>query len=143
MTASCGPPWGPAAGLWESFRIHSYDAGDYYNPHRDNCCRVGDSAFFPTCRSFRSLLLYLKDSTDGCGATRFHLSAGERALVRDVVPRAGRAVVFDHSLVHESLPAGECRKYIARSDVMFAPPVAPPESETGTAGSNRDALEST
>ena len=73
-------------------------------PHRDNSCRVGESAFFPACRSFKSLLLYLRDSSDGCGATRFHLPALESATdasaanvathdgggaVCDVIPRAG------------------------------------------------------
>ncbi|KAL1527497.1 hypothetical protein AB1Y20_016162 [Prymnesium parvum] len=110
-----------AVGLWESFRIHSYSEGDAYEAHRDNCCKVGDSCFFPDCRSALSLLLYLKDSSDGYGATRFHLRPGDTPILRDVVPRAGRVVLFAHGVLHESLPAGECRKYIARSDVLFSP----------------------
>ena len=140
--------WGPACGVWEQLRVLSYDSDDFFLPHRDNACGEGGCSFHPAARSFHSLLIYLKDSEDGSGATRFHLGgdvqvggapageAGDGAaaavdpaaqaersrLAADVVPWAGRAVVFPHRLVHESLPVGGGCKWVMRSDVLYSPP---------------------
>jgi hypothetical protein len=163
--ASGGQPsqWAQAApaGLWESLRVLSYDADDYFLPHRDNACAVGHSSLLPRCQSFFSILLYLADSADGGGATRFYCDELEappsatdvptqlgapadapsadvpsgdgsapaahrgtldgRCPVADVVPWAGRAVVFPHRILHESLPIVEGRKLVVRGDVLYAP----------------------
>ena len=146
--------WGPAAGVWEQLRVLEYCAGDFFLPHRDHACEVGQSQVLPLCRSFYSLLVYLEDADDGGGATRFYLrstnslgaearggsdeatnapaSAGHLAMrtherpsgdgcvIADVVPRAGRAVVFPHRLLHESMPiAHGGRKLVVRGDVLY------------------------
>ena len=130
--------------------------------HRDHACEVGQSSVHPLCRSFFSLLVYLEDSEDGGGATRFYLdvptaasashengggdgggggggggddgggSGGgggglamrqhdrpHRCVVADVVPWAGRAVVFPHRLLHESMPIASGRKLVVRGDVLY------------------------
>lgn len=155
-----------ARGVWEALRVLSYGDGDFFLPHFDNPCGVGHSSILPSCRSFYSLLLYLADSPDGCGATRFycgdvaredaasaapavdedatlsqqHSSAlddsgmdqppEERArnrrpancVVADVVPWAGRAVIFKHRILHESMPVSPgARKLVVRSDVLYGP----------------------
>jgi hypothetical protein len=134
--ASCCDEWAAPSAVWENLRVLSYDGGDYFQRHMDAPCLVGDSAAHPKCRSFVSLVIYLADSSDGSGATRFYLPTasggaedgmGESAAVNetalDVVPRAGRAVLFAHETAHESLalPPSAPRKYIVRGDVLCAP----------------------
>lgn len=136
--------WGQAAGVWEQLRVLSYDAEDFFLPHRDNACRMGGSSFLPQCQSLYSMLVYLADSTDGGGATRFYCGGEAVApsdempngfapataavllrptggTVADVVPWAGRAVIFPHRMLHESMPVGKGRKYVMRGDVLYAP----------------------
>jgi hypothetical protein len=136
--------WGQAAGVWEQLRVLSYDAEDFFLPHRDNACRVGGSSFLPQCQSLYSMLVYLADSTDGGGATRFYCGGEAVApsdempsgfapataavllrptggTVADVVPWAGRAVIFPHRMLHESMPVEVGRKYVMRGDVLYAP----------------------
>ena len=135
---------GLAAGVWEQLRVLSYDADDFFLPHRDNACGVGGSTFLPQCQSFYSLLLYLADSPEGGGASRFYCGGEAVApsdempggfapataavllrptggTVADVVPWAGRAVIFPHRMLHESMPVGAGRKYVLRGDVLYAP----------------------
>ena len=105
----------------------SYDVGDFFQRHVDAPCLVGDSPLYPKCRSFISLVCYLADSVDGSGATRFYYPSGSDGEVAlDIVPRAGRAVLFLHETAHESmaLPANAQRKYIMRGDLLSTPPVA-------------------
>ena len=160
-SSSSLPEWGPAVALWEQLRVLSYDNGDFFLPHRDNACSVGHSSFHPHCRSFYSILIYLADSEDGGGATRFYcggdvddgmdadvgrpLERGQedgeaqqpalqqpalhaknarrpvRGTVADVVPWAGRAVIFPHKMLHESMPIAQGRKYVVRGDILFRP----------------------
>lgn len=137
------PGWGPAAGVWEQLRVLSYESDDFFLPHRDNACKEGGSSFWPLCKSFYSILIYLADSEDGAGVTRFYCGGDAATLdqssgdllsqtaaaslrptggtVADVVPWAGRAVIFPHSLLHESMPTVKGRKFVVRSDLLFQP----------------------
>ena len=113
-----------AVGVWEQLRVLSYDAADFFRAHRDNACGEGDSKLLPHCRSHCSLLLYLADSDDGGGATRFYREDGLQGpdactAVADVVPWAGRAVVFPHRVLHASMPITSGRKYVIRGDVLW------------------------
>lgn len=119
---------GAAVGIWEQLRILQYDCGDFFLPHRDNPCGVGHSSFHPTCASFYSILIYLSDSPDGSGATRFHLGDGlepsdSTGVLADVVPWRGRAVVFPHWILHESTKVEGGKKYVLRGDVLYAEPL--------------------
>ena len=127
--------WGPAVGVWEQLRVLEYTEGDFFLPHRDHACEVGQSSLHPFCRSFFSLLVYLEDSLDGCGATRFYLDAEPQqaealamrqhdrpsgGVVADVVPMAGRVCVFPHRLLHESMAITKgMRKCVVRGDVLY------------------------
>ena len=42
-------------------------------------------------------------------------------VVADVVPWAGRAVVFPHRTLHESMPIVAGRKFVMRGDVLYGP----------------------
>jgi hypothetical protein len=146
-------------------RVLQYTHGDFFLPHRDHACEVGQSQLLPYCRSFFSLLVYLEDAHDGGGATRFYLPArsavpggdgdgdarggmdggggasgsGETGMapsdalamrthdrptgnvvIADVVPCAGRAVVFPHRLLHESMPIPPGGlKLVVRGDLLY------------------------
>ena len=180
--------WAAPAGIWEQLRVLSYDAHDFFLPHFDNACAVGHSSVLPKCRSFYSLLLYLTDSDDGGGATRFYSNdasttapalqhddvdsaasasgsqltelhnapAGSasvsddggatldprwagamrpaQGMVADVVPWAGRAVIFPHRMLHESMPICKGRKIVVRGDVLYGPTPA-----SATASDHEDA----
>ena len=115
-------------------RVLQYGCGDFFLAHRDNPCGVGHSSFHPKCKSFCSILIYLTDSADGSGATRFHLGGDQDAcgadglgtrhdavpVVADVVPWRGRAVIFPHWILHESTAIGAGEKYVVRGDVLFS-----------------------
>jgi hypothetical protein len=61
-------------------------------------------------------MAYLNDGFEG-GETNFEL-LHERITVS---PKAGMALLFVHHLLHEGAPIRSGRKYVLRSDVMFAP----------------------
>ena len=46
-------------------------------------------------------------------------------VVADVVPAAGRAVVFPHRLLHESMAIASGRKLVVRGDVLYRQQGAP------------------
>ena len=71
------PLAGSPVGLWEQLRVLSYDAHDFFLPHRDNPCSPGHSSIMPSFGSLYSILLYLTDSADGSGTTRFYCEEAE------------------------------------------------------------------
>lgn len=94
-------------GLNERFRFYRYDPGQAFRWHTDGWHRRSERE-----RSFHSVLLYLNGGFVG-GATEF--SPGS-----PVIPAAGRALLFDHRLMHQGAPVREGRKYVLRTDLMFA-----------------------
>jgi peptidoglycan/LPS O-acetylase OafA/YrhL len=60
-------------------------------------------------------------SGDGSAPAAHRGTLDGRCPVADVVPWAGRAVVFPHRILHESLPIVEGRKLVVRGDVLYAP----------------------
>ena len=58
----------------------SYESDDFFLPHRDNACKEGGSSFWPLCKSFYSILIYLADSEDGAGVTRFYCGGDAATL---------------------------------------------------------------
>ena len=56
-----------------------------------------------------------------CGAGQPKALA-DGVVVLDVVPWAGRVVVFPHGVLHESLPVRRGRKSVVRADVLYWPP---------------------
>jgi hypothetical protein len=94
-------------GLNERFRGYRYTPGQRFAPHYDGAF-VRDAAE----ASLLTFLLYLDDGCRG-GATAF--LDHDRA----VPPRAGRAVWFQHALLHEGAEVTAGVKHVLRSDVMY------------------------
>lgn len=85
-----------------------YCSGDYFPIHTDGPYQRGFAV-----RSL-SLLVYLNDNFEG-GATNFPDSQ------LCIVPKAGRAVCFEHSERHEGLPVVSGIKYALYAFVVYGP----------------------
>lgn len=139
------PRWGPPRGLWEELRVLAYEKDDFFKPHWDNRCTVGQSSEFSDAASFLTLLLYLNDRPSGGGGqTRISCppldaSASElfgqyeggtptmgqvrNSTIAEVKPVTGRVLIFPHRLVHEGARVeGSSTKFVLRGDILYAPP---------------------
>jgi 2OG-Fe(II) oxygenase superfamily len=124
-------------GEWEAVAINEnilfakYPSGGSFAPHTD-----GRAIEDFNTRSFYSVVLFLNAIPDGSGGgTRFYTKSATSQLVMteanrwtssaalalgEVVPRAGRMLVFHQSLVHEGVPPSSPHfKYIIRTDIMY------------------------
>ena len=112
------PGWTPI-GLNSVFRFLRYGPGDFFRPHRDShfVPEVND-ARHGRVTSFQSLLLYL-DAPDKGGESYFPLPGVGRAKVS---PRPGRALVFDHGLMHGGASLEEGAKHLIRTDIIYECP---------------------
>jgi hypothetical protein len=97
-----------AIGLNERFRFYRYDPGQRFAIHADERYRRPNGE-----ESRLTFMVYLADRCSG-GATIF-----DAVRVR---PQMGLALVFTHELQHEGEQVRRGRKYVLRSDVMYAPP---------------------
>ena len=100
------PDGAPAVGFYEEFRFYRYDVGERFNKHKDGRIRV--SAEIASRWTF---LLYLNDDFAG-GDTEFEDVT--------VAPRRGSALCFRHELRHKGCPVSSGRKYVLRTDVLYA-----------------------
>jgi predicted 2-oxoglutarate/Fe(II)-dependent dioxygenase YbiX len=98
--------WSPA-GANERLRCYRYQPGQRFAPHYDGAFIRNDRE-----ESLLTLMVYLNDGFAG-GATAFP------DLEVEVVPKTGRALLFQHRQLHEGRTVTEGVKYAARSDVMF------------------------
>ena len=118
------PGWTPV-GLNSVFRFLRYGPGDYFRPHRDSHFVPGvNDERHGRVTSFQSLLLYL-DAPDAGGESYFPLPGVGRAKVS---PLPGRALVFDHGLMHGGADLKQGAKHLIRTDVVYEcpPGTAPP-----------------
>jgi prolyl 4-hydroxylase len=94
-------------GVNERFRCYRYAAIERFAPHLDG-------AFMRNARerSQLTLMVYLNEGFEG-GNTRF------LDWEREVVPRTGHALLFQHQLWHEGCVVKSGIKYVLRSDVMY------------------------
>jgi prolyl 4-hydroxylase len=95
-------------GLNERFRFYRYDPGERFALHADG----------PYCRpngeeSLLTFMIYLNDGFAG-GETTF-----PQSHVR-IVPKTGMLLLFPHELLHAGEAVTHGRKYVLRSDVMYA-----------------------
>jgi len=118
--------WRPC-GLNERLRFYRYDPGQQFDWHQDGCYAraTGECSFF-------TFMIYLNDGFEG-GATTF---AELDDRVRDddrltVNPRQGMALIFAHPLLHKGEPVVSGRKYVLRTDVMYARRSRDQASESG------------
>jgi len=107
--------WRPT-GLNPRFRFSKYHPGHKFERHVDDCYIKS-----PTHQSMLTVNIYLNDNP---AATRmYHYSKKHKAQFVDVVPQAGKALIFRQAphadLLHAGLKVTEGLKYLMRTDVMF------------------------
>lgn len=97
-------------GVNERFRCYRYRPGHYFRLHTDG-------AFFrdELERSFLTFMIYLNTVDEG-GGTEFP------ELQRLIEPQPGRALFFQHPLLHEGQEVRAGVKYAIRSDIMYRAP---------------------
>jgi prolyl 4-hydroxylase len=95
-----------AIGVNERFRFYRYDPGQTFRWHRDGYFERPNRE-----RSRLTLMVYLNDDFEG-GETRF-----EQVVIK---PLTGKALFFVHHLLHEGAEVKRGRKYVLRTDVMYA-----------------------
>ena len=100
----------PAAGLNPRIRFYRYSGGEAFIPHHDGLVRIGE------LESKLTFMVYLSDVAEG-GETRFY-GPGPTVLF-DVRPERGKAVFFEHLILHEGVAVEEGCKYVLRTDVMY------------------------
>lgn len=94
-------------GANERLRCYRYTAGQRFAPHYD-----GAFARNAEERSKLTFIVYLNDEFTG----------GETAMIDldDVIePRTGRALLFQHAILHEGCEVTSGVKYAVRSDIMY------------------------
>lgn len=96
-----------AIGANELFRCYRYEIGQYFAPHYDGAFqRNGVEA------SRLTFIIYLNDGFEG-GTTDFP------GLSQRIAPKAGRALFFQHRILHEGCEVDAGVKYVLRSDIMY------------------------
>jgi predicted 2-oxoglutarate/Fe(II)-dependent dioxygenase YbiX len=101
-----------AVGFNERFRFYRYDSGQKFAPHWDGSFHRDNGE-----HSLLTFMVYLNDDFTG-GETKFYLANGMPRL--EVKPERGMALVFVHRQLHEGAPVACGRKYVLRTDVMYA-----------------------
>ena len=95
--------WVPV-GLNERFRFYRYTENQLFRLHKD----------FPFVRNNQesklSFIIYLNESFKG-GQTDFRQF--------EISPKTGRAIAFDHDLLHEGKSVLSGIKYAVRTDIMY------------------------
>jgi len=108
-------------GLNERLRFLRYDAGQKFGAHYDGAFMRGpESGALAGQRTFVTLLLYLNEGYEGAFTTFCDEGGGapERALA--VAPAEGLVLMHDHKILHEVPPLVAGRKYVLRTDVLYA-----------------------
>jgi NAD+ synthetase len=128
------PCWRPV-GINPAFRYIWYDQGGELIVHYD----AGYNPHDGRTHSLMSLVIYLTDCSPAFGGrTRFikdpqsalpyaqrdfsdwSRAARPEEVLAEITPAAGRALIFDHRLLHDSEPwSGHSPKIIIRTDIMF------------------------
>ena len=98
-------------GLNERVRCYRYRPGMRFGPHQDGAFERTEDE-----RSFYTLLVYLNEVSKG-GDTVFFVKPEVR-----VSPAVGKALLFQHPLVHEGEEVLDGVKYVLRSDLMYRKP---------------------
>lgn len=118
--------WEPV-GLNPVFRLCRYHPGGHFAPHYDG--HFLESSGF---RSLKTFMMYLNGDFNG-GSTNWVdesqslykdeekgiFCAEKRNILGGVKPQPGRALVFDHHILHEGEELQDGMKYILRSEVMY------------------------
>lgn len=103
-------------GANERFRCYRYQVGHRFAPHFDGAFIRDDRE-----TSLLTFMVYLNDGYEG-GTTNFY------SFSKDIIatPQRGRALLFQHHLLHEGAEVTKGVKYVLRSDVMYRTGVKAP-----------------
>ena len=96
-------------GLNAMVRMYRYARGQQFPPHMDHWYRPDDRRI-----TLHTVLVYFNEDFDG-GETRFH----EELEGTVVVPKPGRALIFQHKLRHEGCQVRRGIKYALRTDTVY------------------------
>ena len=100
------------SGFNSRFPFYRYRSGEAFLPHFDGSIRLEGM------ESRLTFLVYLSDVGRG-GETRFyHDDSSDISHV--VSPAIGKALVFEHEILHEGAAVEEGTKYVLRTDVMYS-----------------------
>ncbi|MEZ4298718.1 MAG: 2OG-Fe(II) oxygenase [Polyangiaceae bacterium] len=94
-------------GANERLRCYKYEPGQRFAPHHDGAFFRSDNE-----RSFLTFMVYLNDDFEG-GETDL------MSLGKVIQPKPGRALLFQHAILHEGRTVTRGIKYAVRSDVMY------------------------
>lgn len=97
------------AGANPRLRVYRYGAGERHGVHWDTVVELDGGV-----RSLLTLVFYLNDGFTG-GDTDFP------ELGRRIQPAAGRALLFQHRILHEACEVTAGEKLVLRTDVLYAP----------------------
>ena len=95
------------AGANPRLRLYCYRAGERHGAHWDTVVELDGGR-----RSLLTLVFYLNDGFEG-GETDFP-ELGER-----VAPIAGRALIFQHRVLHEATEVRTGEKLVLRTDILY------------------------
>lgn len=90
-------------------RIYRYGVGERHGAHWDTVVELGEGV-----RSLLTLVFYLNEGFVG-GDTDFI------ELERRVTPRVGRALMFQHRILHRASEVEAGEKFVLRTDVLYRP----------------------
>ena len=99
-------------------RVYRYGPGERHGAHWDTVVELDGGV-----RSLLTLVFYLNDGFDG-GATEFP------ELGRTIEPRRGRALLFQHRVLHEASEVVRGEKLVLRTDVLYSSNAPVPSSIT-------------
>jgi prolyl 4-hydroxylase len=97
------------AGANPRLRVYRYGPGERHGAHWDTVVELDGGL-----RSLVTLVFYLNDGFEG-GETDFP------ELGRTIAPRAGRALLFQHRILHEATAVRAGEKLVLRTDVVYGP----------------------
>jgi prolyl 4-hydroxylase len=97
------------AGANPRLRLYRYGPGERHGAHWDTVVELPGGV-----RSLVTLVFYLNDGFTG-GETDFP------ELSQRVAPRAGRALLFQHRILHEATEVVAGEKLVLRTDLLYRP----------------------
>jgi prolyl 4-hydroxylase len=97
------------AGANPRLRLYRYGPGERHGVHWDTVVELDGGV-----RSLVTLVFYLNDDFEG-GETDFP------ELERKIAPRAGRALLFQHRVLHEATEVRAGEKLVLRTDILYGP----------------------
>jgi len=120
-----------AVSISNRLRFYRYDEGQRFVRHLDGYeygSMIYDQKNLNAPQARLTCLLYLNEGFEG-GNTTFFSSKGKEILAAK--PEIGKVLIFTQHLLHEGSVVVKGRKYVIRTDVMFAKPPADSGQQAG------------